>query len=37
MKRKGYIFEQIVDIDNLRLAFYKAQKGKSQKKDTLSS
>jgi len=33
MKRKGYIFEQIADIDNLRFAFWKAQKGKSQKKD----
>jgi hypothetical protein len=30
MKRKAYIFEQITDMDNLRLAFYKAQQGKSQ-------
>jgi hypothetical protein len=29
MKRRGYITEQIADIDNLRLAFWKAQKGKS--------
>jgi hypothetical protein len=31
MKRKGYIIEQIADIDNLRMAFWKAQKGKSIK------
>lgn len=31
MKRHGYIFEQVIDPDNLRLAFYKAQKGKSAK------
>ncbi|GHT84316.1 hypothetical protein FACS18947_1600 [Bacteroidia bacterium] len=35
MKRKGYLFEQITDMDNLRLAFYKAQQGKSAKKDVL--
>ncbi|GHT68803.1 hypothetical protein AGMMS50239_34580 [Bacteroidia bacterium] len=35
MKRRGYIFEQIIDMDNLRLAFYKAQQGKSAKKDVL--
>ncbi len=28
MNRKGHIFEQIIDIDNLRLAAYKARKGK---------
>jgi retron-type reverse transcriptase len=33
MKRKGYIIEQIADIDNLRLAFWKAQKGKSMKQE----
>ena len=31
MKRHGYIYEQVLDSDNLRLAFYKAQKGKSAK------
>ena len=36
MKRKGYIFEQIADPDNLRLAFWKAQIGKSAKKDVVS-
>lgn len=36
MKRKGYIIEQIADPDNLRLAFWKAQKGKSCKKDVVS-
>ncbi|GAB6120553.1 RNA-directed DNA polymerase [Dysgonomonas termitidis] len=35
MKRRGYIFEQITDIDNLRLAFCKAKQGKSAKKDVL--
>lgn len=29
MKRHGKLFEKIVDIDNIRLAFKKAQKGKS--------
>jgi RNA-directed DNA polymerase len=29
MKRAGYLIEPIADIDNLRLAFYKAQRGKS--------
>jgi retron-type reverse transcriptase len=33
MKRYGYIFEKIIDPDNLRLAFWKAQKGKSGKAD----
>ena len=36
MKRKGYILEQIADPDNLRLAFVKAQIGKSAKKDVIS-
>jgi retron-type reverse transcriptase len=35
MKRHGYLFEPIIDIDNLRLAFYKAQRGKSSKKDII--
>ena len=36
MKRKGYIIDQIADSDNLRLAFWKAQIGKSAKKDIIS-
>ncbi|MDR1866617.1 MAG: RNA-directed DNA polymerase [Bacteroidales bacterium] len=36
MKRKGYLFERIADIDNLRCAFWKAQKGKSQKPDIVA-
>ncbi len=35
MKRKGYLIERIADIDNLRLAYWKAQKGKKDKKDVL--
>ncbi|MDR1122223.1 MAG: RNA-directed DNA polymerase [Dysgonamonadaceae bacterium] len=35
MKRKGYIVEQIADTDNLRLAFWKAQKGKSMKQEVM--
>ena len=31
MKRKGFIFDQIVDPDNLRRAFWKAQTGKSDR------
>ena len=31
MKRKGFIFDQIADPANLRLAFWKAQTGKSNK------
>jgi retron-type reverse transcriptase len=31
MKRVGYLFDQVVEPQNLRLAFYKAQKGKSGK------
>ncbi len=30
MKRVGHLFEQVVDYDNLRHAFYKAAKGKRQ-------
>jgi len=36
MRRKGYIFEQIIDPDNLRQAFWNAKKGKSTKKDIIS-
>lgn len=35
MKRKGYLIESIADIDNLRLAYWKAQKGKKDKRDVL--
>lgn len=31
MKRKGYLLHQIADIDNLRLAFWKARKGKDSR------
>jgi retron-type reverse transcriptase len=31
MKRKNHLFEHIIDPDNLRLAFYKAQLGKTAK------
>jgi RNA-directed DNA polymerase len=31
MKRAGYLLESIADIDNLRLAYFKAKKGKSEK------
>ncbi len=31
MKRAGFLIEQIADMDNLRLAFYKAQRGKEAK------
>lgn len=30
MKRKGYLIEEIADLNNLMLAFYKAAKGKTQ-------
>lgn len=33
MKRQGKLIQHIADPDNLRLAFYKAQKGKSGKKE----
>lgn len=33
MKRVGYLIEQIADMDNLRLAFFKAQRGKGIKKE----
>jgi retron-type reverse transcriptase len=32
MKRKGYLIEQIAEMGNLELAFYKAQKGKAEKR-----
>ena len=35
MKRKGYLFERVADIDNLRTAFCKARKRKSAKTDIL--
>ncbi|MDR1861395.1 MAG: RNA-directed DNA polymerase [Bacteroidales bacterium] len=35
MKRYGYLFDSIISPDNLRLAFYKAQKGKSAKPDVM--
>ncbi len=31
MKRQGHLIEKIADIENLQLAYYKAQKGKSEK------
>ncbi|MBN2090008.1 RNA-directed DNA polymerase [candidate division KSB1 bacterium] len=31
MKRQGHLIEKIADIENLQLAYYKAQKGKSAK------
>lgn len=33
MKREGYLMERIADPDNLRLAFWKARKGKSHNRD----
>lgn len=33
MKRVGYLIEKIADMDNLRLAFFKAQRGKGIKKE----
>lgn len=35
MKRRGWVFEEVVDMDNLRLAYWKARKGKEHKKDVL--
>jgi hypothetical protein len=35
MKRKGCLFEQIADMENLRLAFCKARKGKLARNDVL--
>jgi hypothetical protein len=36
MKRKGYMIEQIADPDNLRSAYWKAQRGKSTKRDVVA-
>jgi retron-type reverse transcriptase len=36
MKRTNYLIEKIADPDNLRLAFWKAQKGKSEKTEVVS-
>lgn len=35
MKRVGFLIERIADMDNLRLAFYKAQKGKRGKREVI--
>lgn len=35
MKREGYLMQKIADPDNLRLAFWKAKKGKGAKKEVL--
>lgn len=35
MKRAGYIMEQVADMDNLMLAFYKAQRGKVCKREVI--
>lgn len=36
MKRAGNLIEKIADIENLRLAFYKAQKGKQLKEEVIA-
>lgn len=36
MKRVGFLIEQIADMENLRLAFYKAQSGKEAKNPVLA-
>lgn len=35
MKRVGFLIERIADMENLRLAFYKAQKGKRGKREVI--
>lgn len=35
MKREGYLMQQISDMDNLEWAFWKARRGKSEKKDVM--
>lgn len=35
MKRAGYLYDKITDMDNLRLAYWKAKRGKSSKPDVL--
>jgi RNA-directed DNA polymerase len=36
MKRTGYLIDKIADLENLRLAFWKAKKGKGGKEDVLA-
>lgn len=36
MKRKGNLFERIINIINLRAADYRAQKGKNRQKDVIN-
>lgn len=36
MKRKGYLMQQIVSLDNLYSAFYKAKRGKQYKKEVIA-
>lgn len=36
MKRTAYLFEFITDFDNLRLAYLKARRGKSEKQDVIN-
>lgn len=35
MKRRGWVFEEVVEMDNLRLAYWKARRGKEYKKEVL--
>jgi len=35
MKRAGHLIEKIADFENLQLAYYKAQKGKADKKEVI--
>jgi len=35
MKRAGHLIEKIADLENLQLAFYKAQRGKADKKEVI--
>ncbi|MBN1467018.1 RNA-directed DNA polymerase [candidate division KSB1 bacterium] len=35
MRRQGHLIEKIADLENLELAFYKAQKGKSVKREVI--
>lgn len=36
MKRRGFLIEQICDMDNLRLAYWKAKRGKGAKREVLN-
>ena len=36
MKRAGFLIEQVADMDNLRMAFHKAQRGKSDKAEVIA-